>query len=155
MSVTDEQVVWLRARLTGELQEAQRVSASATANNGVAGIGALVYAALIVAARRKFAPEWTRAEVTRFVTTVRRLLSDQPDALDPLIAEQELRNALGENLTNHAGTKARGRAQYILLNALVQSLDLNGKEVAGLLGQARGIADTLLEPNRGGQPDRP
>jgi hypothetical protein len=110
----------------------------------MARIGALVHAAMVVAARRKFQSGWTVADVTGFVAGVRRLLSDQPDALDPLVAEHELRRALGEKPTSRPSPRSRGRAQFILLNALVQSLDLNEAEVAALLTEARGIADGLL-----------
>ena len=144
MSVTDEQMVWLRAYLSGDLEEARRVNAQATAPGAAAGLGALVHAAFVLAARRKFAPRWTRAEVIQFVARVRGLLSEGPDVLDPAVAEQELRSAHGEKLTSRTDVRSRGRAQFILLNALVQSLDLDDAEVAGLLDQARGLADSLL-----------
>jgi hypothetical protein len=120
------------------------VSSQVAAPGAAAGIGALVHAALVVAARRKFAPRWTRDEVTRYVARVRGLLDEQPDVLDPLVAEQELRIALGERLTARADAKSRGRAQFILLNALVQSLDLDDAGVADLLARARDLADGLL-----------
>jgi hypothetical protein len=130
MSVTDEQMVWLRAYLSGDLEEARRVNAQATAPGAAAGLGALVHAAFVLAARRKFAPRWTRAEVIQFVARVRGLLSEGPDVLDPAVSRTDVRS--------------RGRAQFILLNALVQSLDLDDAGVAGLLDQARGLADSLL-----------
>lgn len=144
MSVTDEQMVWLRAYLAGDLEEARRVNAQATAPGAAAGLGALVHAAFVLAARRKFAPRWTRAEVIQFVARVRGLLSERSDVLDPAVAERELRSAQGEKLTSPTDVRSRGRVQFILLNALVQSLDLDDAEVAGLLGQARGLADSLL-----------
>ncbi len=126
------------------MDEAQELGARVLAPGAMAGIGALVHAAMVVAARRKFQSGWTAADVTGFVADVRRLLSDQPDALDPLVAEHELRRALGEKPTSRPSPRSRGRAQFILLNALVQSLDLNEAEVAALLTEARGIADSLL-----------
>lgn len=149
MPVTDAQLVWLRAYLAGEMDEARRVGSQVAAPGEAAGIGALVSAAFVVAARRTFAPGWTRDEVTRYVARIRGLLSEQPDALDPLVAEQELRSALGEKLTTRTGAKSRGRAQFILLNALVQSLGLDEAGVADLLDQARGIADSLLAGSAG------
>jgi hypothetical protein len=146
-AVTDEQVAWLRAYLAGDVDETRELADRAMAPGAMAGIGALVYAAFAVAARRKFAPEWTGAGVTGFVGQVRRLLG-QPDELDPLVAEHELRSALGEKLASHPSPKARGRAQFILLNALVQGLELNEADVAGLLSESRGIADTLLAGTR-------
>lgn len=149
MPVTDAQMMWLRGYLAGELDEVRRVNSQVTAPGAAAGIGALVYAAFVVAARRKFTPRWTRDEVTRFVARVRDVLSERPDGLDPPVAEQELRSALGEKFTTHPGAKSRGRAQFILLNALVQSLGLDDAGVADLLDHARGIADSLLAGSSG------
>jgi hypothetical protein len=142
-------MVWLRAYLAGELAQAREVNSQVATPGAAAGIGALVHAALVVAARRKFTPTWTHDDVTRYVARVRGLLSEQPDVLDPLVAEQELRSALGERLTAGADPKSRGRAQFILLNALVQSLGLDEAGVADLLGRARGIADSLLAGGAG------
>jgi hypothetical protein len=40
--------------------------------------------------------------------------------------------------------EARARAQVILLDALVQSADLDGAAIANLLNQARELADRML-----------
>lgn len=144
MSVTDGQVAWLRSYLAGDLEEAQRAGAEATAPGAAAGLGALVHAAFVIAARRKFGPRWTRTEVNQFVAQVGRLLSEGPSVLDPGVAEDELRRALGERLTSHPDVRSSGRIQFILLNALVQSLGTGDAELTALLGQARKAADALI-----------
>ena len=75
---------------------------------------------------------------------MRALLSERPDLLDPLAAEHLLRSALGEKMTGYPAAEAEARAQIILLDALVQSTDLDDAAVADLLNQARELADRLL-----------
>lgn len=95
MRVTDEQIALVRAYLAGDAQQAERVRAQVERSGAADGAAALVYAAFAIMTRRKFSPTWTRAEAIRFTGQVRALLSDQPDLLDPLAAEQQLRGALG------------------------------------------------------------
>jgi hypothetical protein len=146
--VTDEQMVWLQAFLAGEMKVAQRVSEQAAQPAQAASLGALVYAAFGIAARQKFAPAWTRGEVIRFVGQVRAALAERPDALPPLVAEQQLRSALGGQVAADSGAdsdaEAKAHARIILLDALVQSLDLDDASIASLLDQAREDADQIL-----------
>lgn len=144
MTVTDDQMWWLRAYLRGDLDEVHRLHAQAASRAESAGIGALVYAAFVVAARRTFATGWARADVTQFISRVRRVLAERSEDLDPVVAEQEMLSALGEKPARRGGVKSRGRAQFILLNALVQGLNLSDPDVAGLLNQARSLADQML-----------
>lgn len=149
MPVTDEHVAWLRAYLAGDLDQVHRLHAHAAARAEAAGIGALVYAAFVLAARRKFAHGWARADLTEFAGRVRQLLSGRPEDLDPVVAEQELRGALGEKPARRGSVKSRGRAQFVLLNALAEDLDLSDAEVAGLVTSARSLADKILADGTG------
>ncbi|MBV9445889.1 MAG: hypothetical protein JO345_08340 [Streptosporangiaceae bacterium] len=108
------------------------------------GFVELVHAAFIVAARRKFSPAWTRAQVIHFVAQVRGLLSERPHLVDPTLAELELRRALGENVSVQSDLATRASVQFILLDALTASLDLDGQSVADLLDQARTEATIRL-----------
>lgn len=144
MPVTDRQMVLLMAHLAGKKKVAQRVRTELATSGTAEGFAELVYAAFVIAARRRFSPTWTHPDVIRFVTQVRALLSEHPDVLDPYAAEHQLRSALGEKLTSHPPAKDRASAQVILLDALVQSADLADTELSDLLNQARGLADRLL-----------
>src|SRR6266567_9335056 len=125
MQVADEQMVLLRAYLAGEAKVAQRAYTHLAASGTAEGFAELVYAAFVIATRREFAVAAPRAEVILFVAQVRALLSEQPDVLDPLAAEHELRSALGQQMTGHPAAEAKARAQVILLDALVRSADLD------------------------------
>jgi hypothetical protein len=142
--VTDRQMILLMAHLAGEEEVAQRVQADLVTSGTAQGFAELVYAAFVIAARRRFSPTWTRADVIRFVAHVRALLSKGPGALDPLTAEHQLCNALGQEMGSYPDEEARARAQVILLDALVQSADLDGAAIANLLNQARELADRML-----------
>src|SRR5258707_15189196 len=88
MGVTSLEMAMVRANLRGEDEEAQRLFQEQLAATGEAnGMAVLTYAAFVIAARRKFAPRYTRAEVIRYVAQVRALFSERPWLLDALTGE--------------------------------------------------------------------
>lgn len=154
MAVTNDEVSALEAYLSAssgaEAADAERhleqlVSAGA-ANN----IGALLYAALAIAARRIFAPAWTSADIVRFVASVRTEVSEGPDVIDPHVAEMQLRQALGAEQSVRSDQASKARTQLVLLVALLHRLDLRRAELIYLLEEGRALADQLA----GGQPQR-
>jgi hypothetical protein len=146
MPVTDLEMAVLHAQITGNDEPARRAFSEELAVSGdLSGLAALVHAAFVVAARRKFGSPWSRAEVIRYVARVRTLLSERPALLDPLTAEDELRSALGEPVTATHEVGAVAAARLSLLLALVASLDLDDEAVANLLGQAKDIANRMLD----------
>jgi hypothetical protein len=150
MAVTDEQVAALRAYLAArsdaETDEAQQLIQRLGRPGVGNSIAALVYATFVIAARRRFSPTWTHAEVIRYVAGIRELLSERPDALDARAAEHQLYEALGERQARYPDEEAQARAQVVLLDALIQSAELDDAGVADLLAEGRRLADDL--PNR-------
>jgi hypothetical protein len=148
MTVTDEQVAALRAYLgvttDAEDEETQELIQRLSRPGAGGSVPELVYAAFVIAARRKFFPAWTRSDVIRFVAQIRALLSEQPDLLDPTAAEHQLRSALGETLTSYPDAEAGARAQVILLDAVDQCEELDDAGITELLNQARTMADQLI-----------
>lgn len=144
MPVQDGQMVWLRAYLAGEMEVAARADALLIGSTARAGLGALVRAAFILATRQRFSPRWTTAELIQFVAQVRQVLADHPDVIDPLVAEQQLRRALGDQTLDSNNAEVTARAQLILLDALVTSMDLDETAVVDLLSQARDMANRIL-----------
>jgi hypothetical protein len=142
MNITESHVAFLRAYLHGDEDAATSAWSQITAPDGLA---LLVHTALGIAARRQFAPAWTRADVIRYVTRVRAALSDRPDILDPRTAEHELRRALGDTIITSADRSgAVATAHLILLNALAASRDLDEAGLDLLLHEARDVADSML-----------
>jgi hypothetical protein len=149
MPVTDLEMAVLHGQITGNDETAQRAFSEQLALSGDAsGLAVLLYAAFVIAARRKFGPGWTRSEVIRYVAQVRALLCEQPGLLNPQTAEDELRSALGEPITTTHEVGAVAAARLFLLLALVASLDLDDEAVANLLGEARDMANRMLEGAR-------
>lgn len=147
MAVTDQQVASLRAFLTAQSeQDAERAGQTLRqlARSGAAeGIGELIYAAFVVATRRKFAPRWTLADVVHYVAHLRARNAEDTNELDPAAAENQLRIALGEQIAPHPSEEDRGTAQFILLLELTHDLRLTPSELDELLGQARTLAEQL------------
>ncbi len=95
MPVTDEQVAALRAFLAFD-PACQDLVGELSGSGGVHGFGELVYAAFVTAARRRFSPTWTSAQVVRFAARLRVVLRAFDVDLDPRAIEILLRQALGE-----------------------------------------------------------
>jgi hypothetical protein len=144
MVVTDEQVAALHACLGARTDAGDEAAQELIRRLGPPSDGGplagLVYAAFVIAARQKFSPTGMHTEVVRFVAQIRALLSERPDLLDPVAAEQQLRSALGENVPAHPHAGTRVHTQVILLHALVQSQALDDTGLADLLHQARDLA---------------
>lgn len=137
MTVNDLHMIALRAHLEGQEHAVQRAYEQLTGPHAMDGLAELVYAAFLIAARRKFSPTWNRAQVVLFVARLRALFSKEPELLDPLTAEYELRRVLGEDIPTSPDTGAGATARLILLDALIQSLNLDDKEIWSLLIEAR------------------
>jgi hypothetical protein len=78
--VTDLEMAVLRGWITGDGETARESFSQQLAVSGDAnGLAMLMYAAFVIAARRKFTPQWTRAEVTGYVARLRaELQSEEP-----------------------------------------------------------------------------
>lgn len=138
--VTDADVAILRASIEGRADEILAShSRHSRLNGSLGGFVPLTWAAFVLAARRQFAPMWSRSEVIQFVGMIRAVPGGQPDLLDPLAAETELRVALGEDLPPWPDPQARVAAEVMLLGALVAALELDDAGVDDLLGEARAL----------------
>jgi hypothetical protein len=145
MGVTSLEMGMMRAALRGEEEEAQRMFREQLAATGEAnGMAVLMHAAFLIAARRKFGPRYTRAEVIRYVAQVRAALSERPGLLDPMTGEDELFAALGGQVTGAHDIGAVALARLFLLMALAASLNLDEQGVGAVLDQARELADQML-----------
>jgi hypothetical protein len=102
----------------------------------------------VIAARRKFAPRYSRGQVIRFVAEVRALLNEKPWLLDALTGEDELRVALGEQVMATHPVAAVALARLSLQHALLADLNLDDQGVQALLDEARPVADQMLENMR-------
>jgi len=137
--VTSTQITFLRAYLTGDQTAVASLSGQLSLPALTPGLAELVYAAFVIAARSKFAPEPTHAGIIRFVAQTRVLLDGDRDILIPLAAERELCRALGRDVSPWPDFAIRARAQMVLLDALIQSMTLDSPAIAQLLEEARTV----------------
>jgi non-ribosomal peptide synthetase component F len=146
VAVTDDQVAalraYLRARTDSEASDAERRFLTLSRTGRLDEVGALVYGAFAAAARRRFSPAWTSADVVRFVAEFRGSSAEAAELLSPSPAENQLRGVLGEKQYVLPSEEARARAQFLLLAALTVTLD--PQELGQVLAEGRGLADSLI-----------
>ena len=92
------------------------------------------------AARRRFSPTWTSADIVRLVADFRSSSAAAASLISASAAENQLRGVLGEKLTTRPDEETRGRAQLILLATLTAGLTPH--ELDGLLSEGRTLADS-------------
>lgn len=140
--ITDAQVAALRAFLLRD-SDAMTLHTIALGNEGTVGYQRLMEAALSVAAVRRFAPQFTSADIVRFVASVRasRIADGNEYDFDAIAAENVLRYSLGQNVTRTPNPADRFRAVIALLGELAD-IDLSGEAgVDSLITQSRALAD--------------
>lgn len=142
--VTDEQVAALRAYLALDPDELERLNRQLADAGGTDGYGELVWAAFVIGARRRFAPEWTVPSVVKYVATTRARWGKVAEDIDPRTAEILLRRALDDKVDGDLDEVTRGRAQIFLLGELIIDAQLNDAELDELLEDARALADHWL-----------
>lgn len=141
--VSGQQVAALRAALTFDAGLAREWQAHLIGSGDLDGFSELVYAAFVLAARRYFGGEWTRADVVRYVGSV-RARGPADDDIDPVTAEALLLRALGADLPLRAAEEATAAAQTILLGALIADLGLDDGGLDEFLADGRALADQWL-----------
>ena len=147
-AVTGQQVAALRAVLTFDAAQVREWRARLIGAGDLEGFGELLYAAFVVAARRYFAPEWSRGDVVRYVGSV-RARGPAGEDIDPVIAEKLILRALGADEPLEASEEAKVEVQTILLGILVIDLGLDAAGLDGLLTEARELADRWLSGSAG------
>jgi len=150
MAVTDDQIAALRAYLSAradvEATDAERQFLTLSRTGRLDEVGALVYGAFAAAARRRFSPTWTSADVVRFVAGFRSSSPEAAELLSPSAAENQLREVLGDKQAIRPPEEARARAQFVLLAALTVTLD--PRERDEVLAEGRALADELIAVDR-------
>ena len=145
MPISDAQVSALRAYLIRDADEAEKLNEQFRTSDDVDGFGELIWAAFVLAARRRFAPEWTVPDIVRYVAAVRARRAEHKDDFHPRTAEILLRRALGEMVEADLTELARGHAQIFLLGELIadEGFD-NFTDLDEFMAEARALGDQLI-----------
>ena len=141
MPVTDVQMELLRAHIAGQ---EDAVGLARNQMSSAEGLGALVRAAFYVAARRRFYPSWTSAQVILFVGRVRVLFAERPELVDAQTAERNCEGRSASRCRPGGDIPASASAQLLMLDVLIAELNLDDLGVGGLLTHARELADQTL-----------
>lgn len=153
MTIPDEMVAAMHTYLAAlhtdsdaDLDNSDRQFLALLKADRIEGFGDLLLAAFTVAARRRFSPTWSPAEVVRFVADVRSSSDEMAALLAPSAAENQLRLALGQNIAPYPDMEARVRAQMLLLGALTRHY--TPQDLAAMLSDARMLADEAIAASR-------
>ncbi|MFB4311281.1 hypothetical protein [Actinomadura sp. GTD37] len=147
MPITDEQVAVLRAQLTGNREEHLRLMGQLDSNEANVSYTALVAAAFIEAAERRFIEDGKvadDAEVIDFVAKVRETNDESSRLIKPQIAESMILDLLGKGAMVDADPDTRFGHQTVLLAAMVGEERFTSTELDAFLHNARSLADELL-----------
>ncbi len=148
MPVTDEQVATLRAQLKGNLAEHRRLLSELDPEEAKVGYSALIAAAFIEAAERRFLRDDRPAkesEIIEFVAKARETDDEMPDIINPQLAESMILHLLGKGQIIDADENTKLGHQIILLATLVGEEEFTDAELETFLHSARSLADDLLE----------
>jgi hypothetical protein len=146
MLVTDEDVLALRAFLTGDDVTFDRVSVVLEERDGGnEEFAALQGAAFAAVARRRFPDGHTAGDVVRLVAEARAAVDDTAGEIDPRTAEGLLHGVLCDPAAaGGLDEVAKARTQPALLQAMLEEADVSGAELDSLLAEARELADRWL-----------
>jgi hypothetical protein len=141
--VTEEQVTALRAFLACD-PSYERLARELFGSGRLQGFGELVYAAFVIAARRRFAPTWTSAQIVRFTAQARTGLRTHGVDLDPGATEILIRQALGDRVTSDHDDDTHAQVILFVLGELNCDERLDDAGLDAFLTEARTLADTRL-----------
>ncbi|TMQ98965.1 hypothetical protein ETD83_18785 [Actinomadura soli] len=148
MRITDKQVAVLRAQLVGNREEHLRLADQLDPDEANVCYTALVAAAFIEAAEERFIRNGDavdHSEVIDFVAQVRERADEMPDIIDPQIAESMILDLLGKGSMVDADPDTKFGHQIVLLAALVGEKQFTEDQLDAFLGNARALADELLQ----------
>jgi hypothetical protein len=144
MPVTDEQVAPLRAQLARQYEEHLRLFNLLDEDSKNTGYHALVSAAFITAAERRFARDASPGEVIEFVGSVRSASFQVADKVDPVIAERVIMAVFNDDSLDDIDARKSFETQLLLMVAIVGDENLDGAGLDSFLAQARKLADQWL-----------
>jgi hypothetical protein len=146
MQLTNAQVAALRAFLNHDADSITPL-AYQLGEEGMQGYVRLAEAALSIAARRRFSPRFTSADLVQYVasTRVSRLADGDFYDFDPVVGEEVLRLSLGQHARRTLEAEPRLRAVLALLGALAESELTSESDVDDVLIEARELADQWMD----------
>lgn len=144
MPVTDDQAATLRAYLSGNFDEHDRLHRQLDPVAARSGYNALISAAFCEAVERRFANDGTPADVVEFVGNVRARSEQLSQEIDPRTAERLILAVYTDEEIDDIDGNTRLGTQFLLLAALVVEENLDDKGVDKVVASARTLADEWI-----------
>lgn len=141
MNVTDLDVAAVRAFLEGDQQKHRQLRDQL---DGRDGYSALLFTAFYEALKRKFGKHGGREEIIEFVGDVRSRSEKAESDIDPLTAEQVIRNVLHSEVIADIDDATVVQYQVMLLAVLVSDEAFDDDQLDKFLATARTLADHML-----------
>jgi hypothetical protein len=141
MPVTDDQVAALKAYLSGDFHQYERIHGRLDPVAAKTGYSALLTATFFEAVDRRFAKGGTAADVVEFVGAVRARSEEFATELDPRVAERLIRAMLTDEDVDDIDVDTKVNSQFLLLYPLVEDQRLDDAGLDELLAEARKLAD--------------
>lgn len=142
MPVTDEQVAPLRAQLSRQYDEHQRLFGQLD-SAAHPGYRRLVSAAFCVAAERRFPAGSTASDVIQFVGDARSR-TDRMTEIDPSIAERVIRAVISDEDIDDIDARTSWETQMVLLAAMTFDARYDAAGLDEFLSEARKLADQWM-----------
>ncbi|HEY3683784.1 MAG TPA: hypothetical protein VGL93_12125 [Streptosporangiaceae bacterium] len=143
--MTADQVATLRAYLSGDNDEFQRLNATLDRSpEGTSAYAALVLAAFVKAVDRRFTADTPRSEVVQYVRDVRSRSDRLDEKLDQDAAERLILSVNTSERVDDLDARTRFGMELVLLAALIGDERLSVDDLEAFLAQAHKFADQLL-----------
>jgi hypothetical protein len=118
IEITVQSTAALRAQLSGNSSEHQRLVREFSSRDDRVAYSALVNAAFLEAVGRRFTKESKDSDVIEYVADVRSRIDAIADAVDPQAGEQIILEALGRRTADGIDSRTSATARMFLLTAL-------------------------------------
>lgn len=144
VAITAQPVAALRAQLSGNSAEHQRLVREFSGRDDKVAYSALVHAAFLEAVSHRFTKDSQTSDVVEYVADVRSRHEEIAAAVDPRVGERLILEALGSGTSDGIDGRAASTAMMFLLTALVADEGLDIGALDQFIAKVKNTADYLL-----------
>jgi hypothetical protein len=144
VEVSAQSIAALRAQLSGNSSEHQRLVREFGGRDDKVAYSALVNAAFLEAVNRRFSRKSQTSDVIDYVADVRSRIDEAADAVDPRVGEQIIFEVLGRGTADGIDSRTSATARMFLLTALIADERLDVTALNQFVAKATKTADYLL-----------
>lgn len=143
MPITDKQMAVMRAQLTRDVEQRERLWEELEQDGGKAGYMVLLEAACFLAIDRRFGEDRSAKDVVEFVGDVRTRAPEFAERLDPVAAERLIRAVLDGTSLEDMDDKTRFSTEGLLLAALIVDEEFDEAGLEAFLRKVRATGESM------------